>query len=165
MSAKNYSTRRSFLKRGALFAVPLAAAAPAAVIAEDSLKERLARLENETAIRRLHQNWLRRINTGAGETALLFADAKYGTVVRGIASDHSGEPDNIEIARDGKSATGRFHCVVETESTIVRDCTLAEMAHAQGSGFVRHAGSRVLDVEYVKASGGWAIAKAEFAPV
>jgi hypothetical protein len=159
------STRRSFLKSGALLAAPLAAAVPAAVIAGDGLKARLARLEDEAAIRNLHLTWLRRINTGeTGAAAQLFTDpgrAAFDPAVRSIAADHSGQPDAIELAADGKSAAGRFHCAVETETALAQDCTLARMAHAQGGGFVRRTERCVLNVEYVKASGAWAIAKVE----
>jgi hypothetical protein len=160
------STRRSFLKSGALLAAPLAAAVPAAVIADDRLKARLARLEDEAAIRDLHQIWLRRINTGeTGAAAQLFADSRraaFDPAVRGIAADHGGQPDAIELAADGKSAVGRFHCAVETETAIAQDCTLARMAHAQGGGFIRSTERRVLSIEYAKVSGAWAIAKIEF---
>jgi len=163
------STRRSFLKGGALLVAPLAAAAPPAILADDALKVRLARLEDEAAIRELHQTWLRRVNAGADAAAArLFAESEgagFDEAVRGIAADHAGEPDAIDVAADGKSAAGRFQCAVEIETTIAEDCTLARMAHAQGGGFVRRTERRVLNVEYVKASGAWAIAKIEFASV
>jgi hypothetical protein len=169
MTTDNTSTRRSFLKRGAVLAVPLAAAAPAAIMADDGLKARLARLEDEAAIRELHQTWLRRINTRADGTATpLFGDPEgtaFDQAVRSIAADHAGEPDAIEIAADGKRAAGRFPCAVEIETAIAQDCTLAQMARAQGGGFVRRTERRVLKVEYVKAVGAWAIAKVEFALV
>ena len=153
------STRRSFLKRGALLAAPLAAvAAPAAILADDELRARLARLENEAAIRELHQAWLRRINAGAGDAAMLDPS------VSGIAPDHSAEPDAIEVAADGKHAAGRFYCAVETATEIPQDSTLGQMARAQGSGFLRRTERRMLKVEYEKASGAWEIAKAELAP-
>jgi hypothetical protein len=169
MTRDTDSTRRSFLKGGALLAAPLAAAVPAAIMADDDLKARLARLEDEAAIRALHQAWLRRINTRAGDAvAPLFADAegtKSDQAVRSIAADHAGEPDVTDIAADGKSAIGRFQCAVEIENAIAQDCTLARMAHAQGGGFVRRNERRVLKVEYAKTSGAWAIAKVEFALV
>jgi hypothetical protein len=172
---ENTSTRRSFLKGGALLAVPLAATVPAAVMADEGLKARLARLEDEAAIRELHQNWLRRINTRADDTtgegdatASLYADSEgvaFDQAVRSIAADHTGKPDAIELAADGKSAAGRFHCAVEIETAIAQDCTLAQMAHAQGGGFVRRTERRVLKVGYGKDAGAWAIAKVEFASV
>ncbi|HEY6443274.1 MAG TPA: hypothetical protein VIY66_08040 [Candidatus Acidoferrales bacterium] len=173
------STRRSFLKRGALLAAPLAAAVPAAVIADDGLKARLARLEDEAAIRKVHHAWLRQVNSmqtsmktvnaGTGDAATpLLADSQGAALdrtVRSITADHAGEPDAIEVAADGTRAIGQFQCAVEVENPIAQDCTLARMAHAQGGGFVRQTERRVLKVEYVKNGGSWAIAKAEFAPI
>ncbi len=66
MTTDTVSTRRSFLKGGAVAAAPLAVAAGGAAMAEDGRKARLARLEDEAAIRELHQAWLRRINTARG---------------------------------------------------------------------------------------------------
>ena len=168
MTKHTSSTRRSFLKSGALLAAPLAAvAAPAVVMVDDELKTRLARLENEAAVRELHQTWLRRINSEAdGAATPLFADAEgvaFDQAVRSITPDHAGQPDSIEIAADGKSAAGRFPCAVEIETAIPQDCTLAQMAYAQGGGFVRRTERRVLRVESAKTSGAWAIAKVEFA--
>jgi len=169
MASDSTSTRRSFLKGGVLLAAPLAAAAPATVLAEDGLKARLARLEDEGRIRELHQIWLRRVNAGAGGAATPpFADPQgtaFGQALRSIAANHAGEPDAVEVAPDGQSATGRFECTVEIETPIPRDCTLARMAHAQGGGFVRRTERRVLKVEYVKACAAWTIAKVEFALV
>jgi hypothetical protein len=182
------STRRSFLKGGAVLAAPLAVALPAAVMADERLKARVARLEDEAAIRELHQTWLRRINNNraddttrtddatrtdhaarAGNSAAeLFANsesAAFDQAVCSIATDHAGQPDAIEVAANGKSAAGRFHCAVEIETAIAKDCTLGQMAHAQGGGFVRRTERRVLKIEYVKTSGAWAIAKVEFALV
>ncbi len=213
------ATRRSFLKKGALLAVPLAAAAaPAAIVADDSLKSRLARFEDEAAIRNLHASWLRQFNAGAtiepnvadaerrgfkpavaagppsgalaAEASAASAnssghdfsravndatqtrlqplrdasDAASAEIVRRIAPDHSAAPDAIDIAPDGHSASGRFHCVVDIETSIARDSTLAQMAHAQGSGFLRRTERRVLRVIYAKSSGAWSIASAELAP-
>ena len=169
MTENTAPTRRSFLKGGAVLAMPLAAAVPAAVLADDGLKMRLARLEDEAAIRELHQDWLRRINTGAGDAATPLLTGPEGVAfdhaVRGIAADHAGQPDAVEVAADGNRATGRFQCAVEIETRIAEDCTLVQMALAQGGGFLRRTERRVLNVEYVKASGAWAIAKVEFALV
>lgn len=166
MTKHTSSTRRSFLKSGAVLAAPLAIALPAAVMADEELKARLARLEDEAAIHKVHQNWLRRINTGASDTKSLYADpnaAAFDHAVRSIAADHTGQPDSIVLAADGKRAAGRFQCAVEIETAIEQDCTLARMAHAQGGGFVRRRERRVLKIEYAKASGAWAIEKFEFA--
>ena len=167
MTTERASTRRSFVKAGALLAAPLAAAAPALAMADDGRRTRLARLEDEAAMRDLHQAWLRRVNTGE-DTAGLFADprrAAFDPAVRGVAADHAGEPDTIELAKDGLSAAGRFACIVETEADLGEDCTLAQMAHAQGGGFIHQTERRLLKVDYVKTARGWAIAKLALAAV
>jgi hypothetical protein len=165
MTVKTKSTRRSFLKRGAILAAPLAAAAPAAIMTDDDLKARLERLENEAAIRALHQRWLRKINSG--EAVLPLSRARVGNGdtenVRAIAPDHSAPPDAIEVAAHGGTATGWFRCIVEIETPITQDCTLARMAHAQGSGFVRRTERRLLSVKYLENSGAWSISSAELA--
>jgi hypothetical protein len=163
------STRRSFLKGGVLLAVPLAAAAPGTFMADDGLKARLARLEDEIAIRELHQAWLRRVKSGSCEGAKKWFARPPVTMfdqsVCSITPDHAGEADVIEVAPDGKSASGRFYCAVEKESAIAQDCTLAQMAHLQGGGFVRRTDHRVLVIQYAKEGGAWVIAKVEFALV
>lgn len=153
MTNDNTSTRRSFLKGGALLAAPIAAVAvPAVVLADDGLKARVIRLEDEAAIRELHQSWLRQVN--AGERDALLDDA-----VRRIAADHASAPDKIEIAADGRRAVGHFDCVVEAEAPLPKDCTLAQMAHAQGNGTIRRIERRTLTVDYTKTSGTWKIGK------
>ena len=165
MSGERSSTRRAFVKGGAILAAPLAAAAPALAMADEGRRTRLTRREDEAAIRDLHQAWLRRVNTGE-DAASLFADprrAAFDQAVRGVAVDHAGAPDAVELAANGLSATGRFQCVVETEADLGEDCTLAQMAHAQGGGFVRQTERRVLTADYVKTDRGWAIAEVGFA--
>jgi hypothetical protein len=159
------STRRSFLKGGAVAAAPLAVAAPALAMAQQHQAARLARLEDEAAIRDLHQAWMRRINTGAHEDAArLFADpgrARFDEAVRSLAADHAAASDHIEIAQGGLTARGRFHCAVEIETAIAPDCTAAQMARLQGGGLVRRTEPRLLKAEYVKSAGAWAIAGLE----
>jgi hypothetical protein len=162
------STRRAFLKVGAVAAAPLAAAGGAAAMAAHDQQAKLARLQDEHAIGALHQAWLRRINTGAhAEAAELFADpkrARFDEKVSGVAADHAAEPDRITLAADGQGATGRYHCVVETQTERPRDCTLAQMAHAQGEGLICRTEPRVLQAAYVKTEGGWAIETLRFEP-
>ena len=145
MSTDTVSSRRSFLKGGAIVAAPLVAAAgPALAAGGDD------RLRDEAAIRELHQGWLRRVNTEGFENG-----------VRTVTPDHAAEPDLIELA--GETATGRFHCTVEVETALPTDCTLTQMAHAQGTGVVRSTERRVLKAQYVKARSAWTIARLEFA--
>jgi len=169
MAERKASTRRSFLKVGALAAAPLAAAASAEAAAADARTARLLRLEDEAAIRDLHQAWLRRINAGdAQEAARLFADPRRAALEGGlsrIAADHAAEPDRVEVEADGRRATARYGCLVELETALPTDCTLAQMARAQGSGVLRRSERRVLEAAYVKAGERWAIARLELRPV
>jgi len=163
MSDKTPS-RRAFLKGGALAAAPLAAAGAAAAAAGSDHEARIARLEAEAAIRGLHRDWLRKVNTGE-EAAELFADpkqAKLEDAVTRVDADHAAAPDALSLAADGLSASGRYACVVETQAELAPDCTLAQMRHAQGEGAIRQSGRRLLEVDYVKTDAGWAIAKLRF---
>lgn len=154
MNDKTISSRRSFLKGGVLVAAPVAAAGIAASAGHHEHEAQLARLKAETAIRDLHQTWLRKVNTGDAAEA-----ARLDKAVVAIAADHAGAPDEIRLAADGKTATGRFHCLVETQAELARDCTLAQMAHAQGEGMVRSSDRRVIHADYVKTADGWTIGR------
>jgi len=161
MSNDREPTRRAFLKGGAVLAAPLALATPAAALAADDRAERLRRLEDEAAIRALHRDWLRRVNDGA-DAAGLFVDARAArcldAAVCGLTGDPAATADTIEIAADGRRASGRFACLIETESRIAPENTLAQMALAQGGGVVRERAARLISATYVKAGDRWAIA-------
>jgi hypothetical protein len=164
MSTLSTSSRRAFLTGGAIAAAPLAVAVPAAALAEGEHRARAQRLQDEAEIRALHQAWLRKVATSS-DASVLFADAKAARLpksVRGIAADHAGEADRIEVTADGLRASGRFATLVDLETELPRDTTLAQMAHAQGQGMVRTSERRTLHASYVKAEGGWAIARLEF---
>lgn len=157
MTDKSVSTRRMFLKGGAVLAAPMAAASASAfALAEDGVNARARHLEDEAAIRELHQSWLRRINTGECE-------ALPDGAVRRIVADAAGAADKIEVAPDGQSAAGHFDCMVETQTPLAADCTLAQMAHAQGYGAVRRTERRTLTVGYTKVGGSWKIERISFA--
>jgi hypothetical protein len=157
MSKHSTPTRRMFLKCGALLVGPIAAASvPALALAkeraDDGLNARLRRLEDEAAIREVHQSWLRRINAGGGMALI------GGSVTR-VMADHAGSPDRIEIAAGGGRASGRFACAVDLETLLPDDSTLAQMAHAQGSGILHTTERLMLTVEYRKVAGTWIIDK------
>lgn len=109
-------------------------------------------MQAEAAIRDLHQAWLRQVNTGDRAEA-----ARLDKAVVGVAADHHGAPDQIMLAADRLSATGRYRCLVQTETELAQDCTLAQMAHAQGEGRIRSGERRVLHARYLKTPDGWAI--------
>jgi hypothetical protein len=166
MSEKTQSTRRAFLKGGAIAAAPLAAVGAAAVAMKSEHEAALERLQAEAAVRDLHRAWLRRVNTGA-ETADLFADprrARLKETVSRVEADHGGATDEIHVAGDGLGATARYACMVETGVELAPDCTLAQMRHAQGEGILRQRERRLLKADYVKTDGRWMIARLRFEP-
>jgi hypothetical protein len=159
-------SRRAFLKGGALAAAPLAAAGAAATAAKIEHEAKIEQLQSEAAIRDLHQDWLRRVNTGSEITAL-FADprqARLHDAVSRVETDHQGAADEVRLAADGLHASGRFACLVETRTELAKDCTLAQMRHAQGEGWLRQSERRLLKADYVNTEGGWMIAKLGFEP-
>ena len=167
MSATATSSRRSFLKGGAVVAAPLAVAIPAAALAAEDHKARARRLQDEAEIRSLHQAWLRKLATGADASGL-FADARAARLdpeVHGVSADHAGEADRIEVAADGLRASGRFATLVELQTELPKTTTLTQMAHLQGGGVVRHAERRTLHASYVKRNGAWAIEKVDLKAV
>jgi hypothetical protein len=160
------STRRTFLKGGAMAAAPLAAAGAAIAATKGQHEAALERLKAETAIRDLHQAWLRRVNTGT-EAADLFADprrARLKETVSRVEADHLGAADEVRLEADGLHASARYACMVETGVELAQDCTLAQMRHAQGEGLLRQSERRLLQADYVKAEGRWTIAGLRFEP-
>jgi hypothetical protein len=159
MSDSNPATRRSFLKSGMLLATPIASIATVAhadrAAAADSLKARLARLEDEAAIRELHRSWLRRVSAGESDALPRFT-------ARRVTADPLGAPDQFVFAPDRHSAIGHFDCLVQFASPLALDSTLAQMAHAQGNGAVLRTERRMVMVKYTRTSGSWEIRKVEF---
>jgi len=150
------TSRRLFLKGSALIAAPLVATGSTAALADDGVKARLTRFEDEDALRRLQHAWLRQVNAGAAE-----ATAKLDSAVSGIVADPDPDAHAIQIAADGQRATGRFACSVVTETELEADGTFAQMARLQGTGILRSTTARTVHVDYVRTAEGWVIAKAE----
>ena len=164
MSENRTSTdRRSFLKTGSLVAAPLAMAAPAAALADDGSRAKLARLEDERAIEALQRKFLRHLN-GAGDCGEFIASSdavNLGDGVRSIAED-MGHDTVLDLAEDGTTARTRCTCKVELETEFTGDTTLERMARFQGQGSHRHEERRVLATDYRKGKDGWRIAGARF---
>jgi hypothetical protein len=161
---KTTTSRRSFLKTGAIVAAPLAAAAPVAALADDGSRAKLARLEDERAVEALQRKFLRHLN-GAGDCGEFIASSDavdLGEGLRAIAEDIGHEPV-LELSQDGRSATARCACRVEREVEFSGDSTLERMARFQGQGSHRFAEERVLAMEFVKGRQGWRIAAARLA--
>ena len=157
--------RRSFLKSGALIAAPVAAVGmPAAALAHDDSRARLARLEDERSLEALHRKLLRQLNGGAhGGEFVASADAvDLGEGLRTIAEDVAHEPELV-LAEDGLTASARCPCRIERESEFAGDTTVERMVRFQGQGHHRHEERRVLATEFVKVDDGWRIARARWA--
>jgi hypothetical protein len=156
---KTTTSRRSFLKAGAVVAAPLAVTAPASALAAD---DRLARLEDERAVEALQRKFLRHLN-GTGDCGEFIASSDavaLGEGLRSIAPTHEAE---LKLAADGRSAAARCACRVEREAEFAGDSTIEQMARFQGHGSHRFAEERVLATEFVKGKDGWKIVAAQFA--
>jgi hypothetical protein len=139
------TTRRSFLKTGAIVAAPL------------------ARLEDERAVEALQRKFVRYLN-GTGDCGEFVAPAgsvDLGEGLRSIAD--TGHEPILELSADGRTATARVTCKVERETEFAGDTTLERMARFQGQGSHRFAEERVLATEFVKGNDGWRIASARLA--
>lgn len=168
MTKDSITTRRSFLKSGALVAAPVAAVGvPAATLADDGSKARLARLEDERAIEELNRNFLRQFNGGgASRTANLFADGKAPRLAEGmtrLSLDMAEVQCSLELSEDGARARAHYACTVAMEHSLEGEGTLVEMARLQGNSTVLSTESRVLSADYVKRGDGWAIERLRLA--
>lgn len=152
MGKNSTSSRRMFLKGGALLAAPLAAgAAGAMALAGENLNPGSTHQEDVAAIRQLHQSWLWQVNAGERPSQL------EGNVYR-IATSSAGTAGSVTIAADGRRAVGHFEHLVELETLLIPDSTLAQMAHIQGDGKVRYTELRRVSVNYHKFGSVWQIA-------
>ncbi|MBT2134217.1 hypothetical protein KK137_07735 [Croceibacterium sp. LX-88] len=164
MEKLSATNRRSFLKSSALVAVPIAAAAPAAALAADDSRAKLARLEDERSIEALQRKFLRYLN-GAADCAEFIASPEsidLGQDVRSIAED-LGHEISLEFAENGLSAKARCACTLEREAEFTGHSTLEQMARFQGQGSHRHEERQVLVTEFIKGNDGWRIASARLA--
>ncbi len=164
MSHSSHTSRRNFLKSGSIAAAPLAVAAmPAAAAATDDGAARLARLEDERAIERLNQDFLRHFNAQGGSVParLLAGDAQsnLGEQVTRLSFDHGAEADTLELSEDGLRAQGHFACEAEEACPLEGEETFAQMARFQGNMGGRSNRRATLELSYVKGPDGWRIEK------
>lgn len=159
MSKNSTSSRRMFLKGGALLAAPMAAGtAGAMALAGEPLRSGSTHHDDEAAIRQLHQSWLWQVNAGELPSQLP------GNVHR-IGAAPAGTAGTITIAADGRHAVGHFEHLVELQTPLSPDSTLAQMAHIQGNGKVRHTQLQRISVDYDRSGSVWRIVKIDFEPV
>ncbi len=169
MSNNTDTTRRTFLKAGALVAAPAAAIGipVAAIAADDGSKAALARLQDERAIEALNRDFLRAFNRGgAKSTANLFADRAAPGIakhVRRLSLELADAPRSFVIADDGASATARYDCTVEIAQELEGDETLVQMARLQGNAAGVESARKTLSARYAKGADGWMITEIELA--
>lgn len=166
MSKDTTTSRRAFLKTGAIAAAPLAAVGvPVAALTADGSKAKLARLEDERAIGELHGKLLRSMSSGsaAGELFATGKAPKSEAGVRSISPDHSAEPGAIAFSNDGKRASRRQPVKVEIAQELEGDGTLIQMARLQGNTLALAVLPKTLVAQYVRTGGGWAIESIAFA--
>ncbi len=166
MSKTTDTTRRSFLKAGALVAAPAAAIGiPAAAMAEDGSKAALARLQDERAIEALNRDFLRAFNRGGAKgTAKLFADRKAPAIAKGVSKlslDFAEAPQSFAIAEDGSNATACFDCTFELAEELEGSETIVQMARMQGNSASVQTVRKTLSASYAKAGDAWEITSIE----
>lgn len=159
--------RRTFMKRGAVIAAPIAAIGiPAAALADDGSRAQLARFEDERAIETLRRSVVRRLGGGNADSLGAFAahmeGPRLGGTLRAVVEDTDHEPE-LELAADGLTATTRSRCRVELEAEFTGDSTVERMTRFQGHGSHAFEEHRVLATEYRKAADGWRIASVRLA--
>ena len=142
------TSRRAFLKTGALAAVPVAAGLPAAALATDDSRAALALLQDERAIEALTRDVLRQFNRGGAD--YLFA----GGIAR-VVLEADEAPD---LAIDGDAATARFACLVDTAHALEGQGTLVQMARLQGNAGATVTSGKTLLGRYTRQNGEWTIA-------
>jgi ketosteroid isomerase-like protein len=164
MKTTEISTRRRFFcQAGAALSAPLAvAAAPAQAddaAGENSLRERLAALEDVEAIRGLNRSLAQHVNArDPAAIAALFVESAAAEAVAsltGLTPDANAAAEAVELAADRLTATATIRCIVSTETAIGPDCTLVQMARQQGEGFRRQVECRLLELDYIKRDGRW----------
>jgi hypothetical protein len=154
MTMDKATDRRNFLKTGAIVAAPLAVMAPApAFAADDGSKARLARLEDEKAIRTLHRDVVREVNSGK---------RKLAEGLTALADDPAHELQ-LAFAEDGRGASCRRACTAQFRTEFTGRSTLEQMHRLQGQGQYSHEESRELVAEYVKGTHGWIVQRVRLA--
>jgi hypothetical protein len=196
--SKPNSGRRSFLRKaGVAMSAAVAAAVPAIAKSADSRNtdaERLARqlgiLEDEKALRVLHQTYEALLDSGNYEdvAGLFKEDASVvfnGGVFKGRNSvarlyrDHfsagltgrkigpapgfEAAQETITVATDRKSAQAQFPYSIQVGAPIESNSSLVQLARLQGGGITKWCEGGVYEISYEKCrkDGSWKIAKLE----
>lgn len=148
------TSRRTFLKTGAMAAVPaMAVGLPAAAAAADGSKAALARLQDERAIEGLTRDALRRFNQGQAS----------GLFARGIARVALDADEVPSLAIEGDRATARFACKVDLAHELEGQGSLIDMARLQGNAAATSTTGKTLAARYARQDGRWVLAGVDLA--
>jgi len=154
------TSRRAFLKAGALVAAPAAVLAAPAAFAADPSAARLARMEDERAIEGLVRGFLRRFN-GSGDCAEFVAHAgaiRIDASVQEIREDVLDDAA-LDFADDGRSASWSRTAEVELLADFAGNTTLEKMARFQGQGSARSQAKRRIEAEFARTGESWTITR------
>jgi len=154
----NNTSRRAFLKAGAIVAAPIAALAAPAALAADPSAARLARLEDERAIEALVRGFLRRFN-GNGDCAEFVARAgaiRIDPSVQTIREDMR-EDAALNFADDGHTASWSRKAEVELLANFSGNTTLEKMARFQGQGSAHSLAKQRIAAEFARTGESWTI--------
>lgn len=180
--------RRSFIwKAGAAMSAVVASAATGF---SKSGIEQTDLLEDANAVRTLHRTLEARLHQGHHEEVLdLFTDKAEVVYNGGLFKGQKGirrlycdlfrsgmtgrkiEPapgfeidtvDTVEMAADGKSATGRFPYSIQAGTPMQGESSLVKMARLQGEGIRKWWEGGAYEATYIKTGSSWKIRKLEY---
>jgi len=160
MSDRTSTRRKFFLKAGAAMSAPAAFATgirPAAA-GPAALEEKLAKLEDEMALRRLRSDTIAEINRASRE---VLDELEHG--LRQIVADHANDAAACVVVSVDRAAARIFvPCAARLEAQIeAPGSSLVDMARLQGEGVLMRTEARVLEITCTRRSGGWQLSRAE----
>jgi len=188
VDSPNLNGRRSFIwKAGAAMSAVVASAAGGF---SKSGVDRGNMLKDANAVRSLHRTYEARLHQGRyDEVSDLFAEKAEVVYNGGLFKGQKGlrrlycnlfrsgmtgkkiEPapgfeidavDTVEIAGDGKAATGSFPYSIQAGTPMQGDSSLVDMARLQGEGIRKWWEGGTYKVTYIKAGKGWKIRRLEY---
>ncbi len=153
--SKPSTDRRNFLKAGALAATPVAALAPAAALAADDTRERLARLEDEQAIRQAARRFMRSL--GVREARRL----DLGEDIARLSEDSASDP-LVDLPEARGHATYRAQVKVHRLARHDGETTIEKMVRFQGQPSSAHVDISRLELALDQQGGEWNVTTARF---
>lgn len=152
MSNTSDTTRRAFLKVGAMAAVPPAGLGlPAAALAADGSKAELARMADQRELEGLTRQFVSAFNKG-----------RAGGLAGGLPALDATRLHLADEAADmtitGDTASVRVACSAEQEEALEGDETLIRMARLQGNVAGVKVADKMLQASFTRHAQGWRIA-------